>query len=241
VTATTASRADAYAGIDAFDDWGIRALVTTRDAGSFSTAGDEPVAAVLGRWDALRAHLFGDADRGRLATARQVHGAHVLVHDGEWEGWLRGPAADGHLAPQRGTALAVSVADCVPVFVAHPSGAVALLHSGWRGTEASILAAAMRLAEARGLRAAEMRVVLGPAICGRCYEVSADVRSRLTGEPANRPGHVDIRSLIAEDAHVAGVREVSVSPYCTRCDNEKFYSHRAGDTGRQIAVIVAPR
>jgi copper oxidase (laccase) domain-containing protein len=65
------------------------------------------------------------------------------------------------------------------------------------------------------------------------------VRARLTGEAANRPGNVDIRALIAEQASEAGVSRISVSSSCTRCDNGSFYSHRAGDTGRQVAVIVA--
>lgn len=228
-----------YAALDAFAAWGIRALVTTRDAGSFSTSADESVGAVLGRWDALRAHLFGDPDAGRLATARQVHGARVLEHDGAWEGWLRGPAADGHLAVARGTALAVSVADCVPVFVGHPSGAVALLHSGWRGTEANILGCAVRALAARGLAAADLRVVTGPAICERCYEVSPDVFGRLTGRAAATPTCVDLRAVVAGQATALGVRDVETDPRCTRCDNDRFFSHRAGDAGRQIAVLLA--
>jgi copper oxidase (laccase) domain-containing protein len=82
-------------------------------------------------------------------------------------------------------------------------------------------------------------VHLGPAICGRCYEVSAKVRAELTGQPANRAGNVDLRSLLAEHAQEAGVLKVTMSPYCTRCDNDRFFSHRAGDTGRQVGVIVA--
>jgi copper oxidase (laccase) domain-containing protein len=89
-----------------------------------------------------------------------------------------------------------------------------------------------------GLPPDELRMHLGPAICGRCYEVSEDVRTQLTGEPAIRPGNVDLRSLIAEHAGELGVRHISVSASCTKCDNESFFSHRAGDTGRQIAVIV---
>jgi copper oxidase (laccase) domain-containing protein len=85
----------------------------------------------------------------------------------------------------------------------------------------------------------ELMVHLGPGICGRCYEVSADVRAQLTGQPANRPGNVDLRALLAEQAQEAGVQKISVSPSCTRCDNELFFSHRAGDTGRQLGVIVA--
>ena len=52
-----------------------------------------------------------------MANSAQVHGATVLAYDSEWAGWLRGDAADGHFTMQRGLALAVSVADCTPVFL----------------------------------------------------------------------------------------------------------------------------
>jgi polyphenol oxidase len=69
--------------------------------------------------------------------------------------------------------------------------------------------------------------------------VSADVREQLTGQPATRPGNVDLRSLIAEHATEMGVQKITVSSSCTRCDNDRFFSHRAGDAGRQIGVILA--
>ena len=218
---------------------GFRAFTTTRAAGSFATAGSEPVGEVMGRWRRLQETLapFG----ARLATAAQVHGATVLVHDSGWSGWLRSEAADGHFSTVGGTGLAVSVADCVPVFLAHPSGAVALVHSGWRSTAARITERAIALFAERGLAARDLIVHAGPAICGRCYEVSPDVYAELTGE---RPaGHqtVDLRALIAGHARAAGVRQISVSGYCTRCDNSRFYSHRAGDAGRQLGVIIAPK
>ena len=226
--------------IDAFDEWGIRALVTTRDDGSFSTSSDEPVSVVMQRWDALRGQLFGESSDGRLATARQVHGAHVLVHDSDWRGWLRGPSADGHVAAARGTAMAVSVADCVPVFIAHPSGATALLHSGWRGTAANILAVAVRLLGERGIVVQELRVMLGPAICGSCYKVSPDVYGRLTGRGVDAPTCVDLRAIIADQARSVGIADVRTDAACTRCDNDRFFSHRAGDVGRQVGVLHAP-
>jgi len=68
--------------------------------------------------------------------------------------------------------------------------------------------------------------------------VSVEVREQLTGQPVTRPGHVDLRSIIAEHATETGVRKITVSTSCTRCDNDRFFSHRAGDAGRQIAVIV---
>jgi copper oxidase (laccase) domain-containing protein len=135
--------------------------------------------------------------------------------------------------------MAVTIADCVPVFVAHPGGATAMLHSGWRGTAAGILARGVVTFTAAGLRAGDLLVHLGPAICGRCYEVSPDVYAQLTGRAVDRPSTVDLRELLAAQAAALGVRRVTASAACTRCDNDRFYSHRAGDEGRQLGVIVA--
>lgn len=224
--------------VDDFTPFGVHAFTTTRAFGSVGTATAEPVRAVIGRWDAIRAEA---AERGvrRLATASQVHGARVLVHQPGWEGWLRGTQADGHAAAGRGIAFGVTVADCVPVFLAHPGGAVALLHSGWRGTALRIVEEGIAVLERLGCPPGELRMHLGPAICGNCYEVSAEVATRLTGEAASAPARVDLRALIAAHARARGVRHVTASARCTRCDNERFFSHRAGDAGRQVAVIVA--
>ncbi|MDQ6738535.1 MAG: polyphenol oxidase family protein [Gemmatimonadota bacterium] len=221
--------------VPGLEELGILAFTTTREAGTFGLAGTDPVGEVLGRWVALTAEIGA---RG-ICVAPQVHGDTVLPHVTPWDGFLRTRPADGHATQERGIALAVTLADCAPVFIAHPSGAVAIAHSGWRGTEARIIHQVIRTLGLVGLPPDELLVHVGPAICGRCYEVSADVRARLTGETSNRPGNVDIRSLIAEHAAEAGVARISVSGSCTRCDNETFYSHRAGDTGRQIGVIVA--
>ena len=227
-----------YLAFDVFAEWGIRALATTRAAGSFGTGSDEPVGGVMERWGALQHHLFPRGG-GRFATARQVHEATVVEHRPGWSGWLRGHDADGHLAVERGTAMAVTVADCVPVYVAHPSGAIALLHAGWRGTVAGILGAAVRALDARERPAAELRVLLGPAICGRCYEVSPDVYGHLTGRAVDRPTPVSLHAVLADQARAAGVRDVHATALCTRCDNDRFFSHRCGDAGRQLGVVLA--
>lgn len=223
--------------VEHFAEVGVTAFTTGRAAGSFGMQTDEPVRDVTARWGALRGLLGGPATR--LATAFQMHGAVVIRHRGDWQGLLRGPEADGHLSAERGTAMAVTVADCVPVFLAHASGAAAALHSGWRGTAARITEVAIRRFAALGLLASELRLHCGPAICGRCYEVSADVVAQLTGRDPGRPATVDLRAIIADHAHALGVREISVSPLCTRCDNGRFFSHRAGDEGRQLGVVFA--
>ena len=234
---TAAPHSTAREDVEGFASFGIRAFTTTREAGTFSLSSDAPVGEVMTRWTRLQEDL---ADKSRrFVIGRQTHGTTVITHRGGWEGLLRTGEADGHIAAERGIALAVSVADCVPIFLAHPSGIVGILHSGWRGTSARIIDAGLNAFARLGLPPDELKIHLGPSICGRCYEVSADVRAELTGQPVNRPGNVDLRSLIAEHASEAGVTDVTVSSDCTKCDNDRFFSHRAGDSGRQIGVIVA--
>ena len=91
----------------------------------------------------------------------------------------------------------------------------------------------------RGAPAHELHVHLGPAICGRCYEVSPEVYGQLTGRSVEQPTNVDLRAVIADHARALGVRHISTSALCTRCDNGRLFSHRAGDAGRQLGVMVA--
>jgi polyphenol oxidase len=224
--------------IDAFADLGVRAVVSTRAAGDLALSSQDPVGAVLERWRALRSALGGGEIGPRFATAAQVHGATIVRHEPSWGGWLRADAADGHFTRSPGTAFAVTVADCVPVFLVHPAGAVALLHAGWRGTAAGILPGAIALFAEHGFDPPDVRVHLGPAICGSCYEVSPDVYARVTGRAIERPTSLDLRAVLAEQSRSVGVREVSTSTWCTRCDRELFFSHRGGDAGRQAAAIA---
>ena len=225
--------------VDDFAAFGIRAFTTSRSVGTFGFHTNEPTIDVMRRWSALREDLSSGGSR--LATAAQVHGNRVIVHGTAWEGWLRVDAADGHAATQRGTAMAVTIADCVPVFIAHPSGAAALLHSGWRGTVARIVERGIEALAHRGVPTRELRVHLGPAICGGCYEVSPEVYAQLTRRSVAKPTTVDLRALIVDHARAAGVTHLSTSPLCTRCNNDRLFSHRAGDEGRQVAVLLAQR
>lgn len=216
---------------------GIRAWTTGRNAGSFGLGSDEPVGSVMNRWVALQDGL-ASLGVNRLATATQVHGAAVARHNGEWRGWLRQRGVDGHVTTMPQTALAVTVADCTPVFIAHPAGAVAVLHAGWRGTAAHILNVGFDMMEALGFASSECSVHLGPAICGACYEVGPEVLAAVLGQSASDNAHLDVRAVLAHQAEQRRVRELSVSAWCTRCDNNHFFSHRAGDSGRQLGIIA---
>jgi hypothetical protein len=231
-----ASVLQAAASVGGLPD-GIRGWTTTRQNGSFGLGSTEPVGEVMARWDGLQAELRALGIR-RLASAFQVHGAGVQVYGAGWDGWLRGYGIDGHISLVPGTAVAVTVADCTPVFVAHPRGAVAALHAGWRGTAAGILPAGLALLEQLGFPARECVVHLGPAICGACYEVGPEVLEAVTGRPAVGKGRLDVRAVLAEQAAGLGVVRLTTDGACTRCHGDRFFSHRAGDAGRQLGVIA---
>lgn len=208
----------------------------TRRGTDYGLFGKSPVGTTLARWRTLREQL---ACHGAV-HARQVHGARVLWHEGPTDGLLIVEDADGHATERSGILLAVSVADCVPIMVIEPDRRViALLHAGWRGVAAGVLEAGIDcLARNAGVRAATLHVYCGPAICGACYEVGPEVFGALGQAVPEQPRPLDLRAVIGERATAAGIpaANLAASPLCTRCD-PGFYSHRGGDSARQIAFL----
>jgi hypothetical protein len=177
-----------------------------------------------------------------MVHARQVHGDIVLLHERPPAGLLIAPDADGHITRVPGTLLAVSVADCVPIFVAAPGArAIALLHGGWRGVAAGILERGVALlATSFPVEPADLWVHFGPAICGACFEVGPEVVAGLGIQANDGATHVDLRAHLADRAIAAGVTpdRISMSEFCTRHGSSPFYSHRGGCAERQIAVLA---
>ena len=205
------------------------------DLGIFS--GASPVEVVLNAWERLRQ----GSGCACVVHARQVHGSEVRVHgEGPPGLHLAGPC-DGHVTSAEGVLLAITVADCVPVFVVDPARrAVALLHAGWRGVAAGILERGLAvLREYAGATTADLHVHLGPAICGRCYEVGPEVFERLGLPVPSAPASVDLRAVVALRAVAARVpaSRVSVSAHCTRCGDADLFSHRGGDRARQVGYL----
>jgi YfiH family protein len=203
-------------------------------------SGAQPVGKALDRWRALLAAT----GMATVAHSRQVHGADVWTHGGGTApGVLVMDRFDGHLTARPGLLLSVGVADCVPVSVLDPERrAVALLHSGWRGTAAGITGRGIRrLVEAFSADVAGLWLHCGPAICGRCYEVGPEVHAAIHPgrEPPSAPAPIDVRAAIAETALGLGLRpgHVTVSAHCTRCGPPDFFSHRGGSSARQMGLL----
>lgn len=203
---------------------------------------DQPVGAVMRRWRTFRQAI---PECRTQVMAHQVHGAEVCWHVQPGPGWTLLEGVDGHATATRGVLLLVTVADCVPVYLVAPAhGAVALLHAGWRGTAAGILERGVALLTgATGADPGDLVMHAGVAISGPCYEVGAEVMAGV-GQPApgDGPWHLDLRGVLAEQAHGLGIGEVTRSGHCTARDAEHFFSHRrsGGRDGRMVAYLGWP-
>lgn len=174
------------------------------------------------------------------AVARQVHGAVVVaVSRAQRRGlWLAGDA-DGLICDRSGVLCCVTAADCVPVYVLDvDSGALAMLHAGWRGVAAGVLEAGLEAMASRyGSRPESLTIHFGPAICGSCYEVGPEVRvalglmEREASDRSDTPvirDTIDLRAELGRRAVHRGVRPgaITTSSWCTRCSSDQFHSHR---------------
>jgi purine-nucleoside/S-methyl-5'-thioadenosine phosphorylase / adenosine deaminase len=188
-----------------------------------------------------------------LHTVKQVHGDRVVeAGAGEGTGELRPPEgeADALWTERPEHWVGVGTADCVPVLLVDPEGRrVAAVHSGWRGTEARIVARAVESLVARGSQPERLLAAVGPSIQRCCYVVSEDLGQRFTAgfgpEVVVREGadvRLDLARAVRDTLLGAGLKaaHVEVLPHCTACDADRFFSHRrdAGRTGRHLNFVV---
>jgi polyphenol oxidase len=208
-------------------------------AGDLGLFGQQPVGRVLDRWRTL-ASATG---MRTILHARQVHGVEV----GVWTealppGLVLAEGIDAHATPNADVLLAVSIADCVPIFlVAEAPRVVGVVHAGWRGTAEGILERAVGVLELMGAAAPDLWLHCGPAICGRCYEVGPEVHLGVNPEqpvPAE-PTPIDLAQALCRRARRLGItpERMTVSGHCTLCGAGGFFSHRGGSSGRQVAVL----
>ncbi len=199
--------------------------------------GDDPSAVSANR--ATVAAAVGVA-ADHLLVARQVHGGEVVVVDGPWPG--PAPEADALVTSEPDLALAVLVADCVPVMLVAPdSGVVAVAHAGRRGMDVGVVPAALDAMAALG--AGPVHATLGPSVCARCYEVPAAMRDDVAGRhPAaaavsrDRTPSLDVAAGVL--AQLRGrCAEVDQVPGCT-VEDEALFSHRRDPGSGRFAGMV---
>lgn len=222
------------------DRWGGVSTSPYGELNLGGAVGDDPRAVRENRVLAARELGIEPAD---VVWMNQVHGAEVSVvtrrqADGQ------APTVDG-VVTDRPLALAVLTADCTPVLLADPvAGVVGAAHAGRPGLAAGVVPATVRAMAELGAEPARITAATGPAVCGRCYEVPAELRAEVAavvpaafaetswGTPA-----LDVPEGVAAQLAEAGVTSLLRSPVCTLESADHFSYRRERRTGRLASYV----
>lgn len=248
-----------YYQFESFDDNAVDHAIFSRKGGSSvgayssfnlgGTCGDKPEAVAANHEKLFQ--VFGRPYSSRF-DVWQVHGKTILFGDQPRPPEKKHSPADGIFTDKPEVTLVMRFADCVPLVFFDPiRRVVGIVHAGWQGTLLRIGEEAVSAIEKRyGSVAADLRVGIGPSICGECYQIGEDVRGQFLkawGVEADqyiyrRPDGLFLDLWAANEAVLrrSGVEQIENSRICTAENLDTWYSYRKekGVTGR-FAVVIA--
>lgn len=167
-----------------------------------------------------------------LTTCRQIHSATVVRASHGWS-WRECDSCDALWTSEKNVTLGIKVADCLPVSLLDPkNGAIANVHSGWRGAVQQITAATL---DAAPLDPSSTYAYLGPSIRVCCFEVGEEVATEFDArfvERSRAKPHVDLVAFTSDILRARGITRISDSGLCTRCDGSIFHSYRRDGAGQ---------
>lgn len=234
----------------------VRKVFTTRAGGvsqspyaSFNLGdhvGDDPRAVASNR--NRLADIIG-LSPDKVVYMEQIHSNTVTVIDEAPADGQAVEATDALVTTQRGLALAVLVADCVPVLLSDTdAGVIAAVHAGRMGARNGIVAKTIAKMEELGAKPSRIHALMGAAASGANYEVpeamARDVEAKLPGSIARTTKGttgLDIRAGLLRQMLSLGVQMIDSDPRCTIEDEDLFSYRREGTTGRQAGVVWLPK
>jgi len=191
-------------------------------------------------------------DLSRLVCAKQVHGRGVRLVEGidagkgafSYEDAIED--TDALITDQRGLALTIFTADCLPVFLYDPStNSIGLVHAGWKGTKAGIAAdTVLEMGKRFNISPADLRAWMGPAIGGCCYQVGPEFEGLFDSGLAkkNNSLYLDLAGVNKEQLLSCGLQDknISASRLCTVCNDGQVFSYRreGAAAGRMMSVMM---
>lgn len=230
------------------DRWGGVSAVPYAELNLGGAVGDDPAAVAANR--ELAAKSLGVLPE-RVRWMRQVHGRRVAEATGA--GYAAAgdlpaggvPEADGLVTADRDVVLAVLTADCTPVLLADPeAGVTGAAHAGRPGLAAGVVPATVSAMCGLGADPARIVARTGPAVCGRCYEVPAELRDEVAGlvpDTATTTSWgtpaIDIPAGVRAQLRACGVRDIALSAVCTFSSPDHFSYRREGRTGRLAGYV----
>jgi YfiH family protein len=186
----------------------------------------------------------------RATTAWLVHGRVVAVMTHADAGTYR-QGCDAVITRERGLALTMRFADCVPIVFFDPvQRAIGLAHAGWRGVAEQVIAATLAaLRDNFGSNPHDIWAGIGPCIGVERYRVGQEVidliapacppRAPIVQRRPDGSLHLDLNAAVTSQLQACGVENIEDSALCTASNTAEWFSHRAehGKTGRFGVVI----
>ena len=178
------------------------------------------------------------AQHGAVQFMNQVHGSRIAIIESVTD---EIPTADALVTGISGITLAVMVADCIPLLLTSPE-VVAAVHVGRRGLVNGVAVKTVDLMHEMG--ASNIDAFIGPAICGRCYEVSQEVQDEvlalhplaISQTAAGTPA-LDLSKALKAALNAVGITRISDEEICTVESSDHFSYRRDGVTGRQVGLV----
>lgn len=223
------------------DRWGGVSTSPFQELNLGGAVGDDPAAVRANRGLAAAGLGLDPAD---VVWMNQVHGREVaVVAERQPEGTA--PTVDALVTAGRGRALAVLTADCVPVLLADPeAGVVGAAHAGRPGLAAGVVPAVVAAMVEQGARPERTTAVIGPSVCGRCYEVPAALRAEVAAlEPATSAETgwgtpaLDLPAGVRAQLGALGVAVHPQPHICTLESADHFSYRREQRTGRLASYV----
>ena len=167
-----------------------------------------------------------------LTVNRQIHSTLVK----RASAGVQGEQGDGLVSNEPRLPMLALSADCVPIALAARAGRrLAVLHAGWRGLAAGLVAAGA--SAVRDGSGAELVAVVGPSAGPCCYEVGEEVSERFDPDLTSG-GRLDLWSAAERLLGAAGVVRVDRVDLCTICSPDLFFSHRRDGRPRGVQGVI---
>lgn len=180
----------------------------------------------------------------KLTYLQQIHSNQFIVVTKENFNEVRGFQGDALITAEKGIAIGVFTADCVPILVVDSQNKiVAAIHAGWKGTDLKIVKKVIgSMIEEMGSKVKDIHCAIGPSIGPCCFEVGKEVADKFDSVSSrNNRLYVDLWKENINQLKELGIgrENIACSRLCTFCMKDSFYSYRreAGKTGRLGAFI----
>ena len=182
-----------------------------------------------------------------LIFAKQIHSANIEIADEETNFY---PDTDAIILTNKKQAVCLNFADCTPVILFDKKNNIAaVIHAGWRGTAQSIVRkTVIKMKKECNSDEKNISAVIGPAISICCYDIGDEVYVKLKETVTDFNGlyilkdnktYIDLKGINKKQLNDIGVNNIDISPFCTCCNNDLFFSYRKenGTSNRHNAII----